>query len=124
MNPDVVIVGCADYGENTVRTALEQVLAPLGGLDWVVPGMKIAVKANLVTFLKPEKAATTHPAMICELVRMLAERGADVIVGDSPGGLYTAAFVNRVYAAAGMKAVEQAGGRLNRNDFYYQAETD
>ena len=122
MKPDVVIVGCADYGVNTVRAALEQVLAPLGGLDWVVPGMKIAVKANLVTFLKPEKAATTHPALICELVRMLAERGADVIVGDSPGGLYTAAFVNRVYAAAGMKAVEQAGGRLNQNFEEKEAE--
>lgn len=122
MKPDVVIVGCADYSVNTVRAALEQVLAPLGGLDWVVPGMKIAVKGNLVTFLKPEKAATTHPALICELVRMLAERGADVIVGDSPGGLYTAAFVNRVYAAAGMKAVEQAGGRLNQNFEEREAE--
>ena len=115
MKPDVVIAGCSDYGENAVRSALEQVLAPLGGLDWVEPGMKIAVKANLVTFLKPEKAATTHPALICELVRMLAERGADVVVGDSPGGLYNSTFVNRVYAAAGMKAVEQAGGRLNQN---------
>ena len=122
MSPDVVIVGCADYGESTVRDALEQVLAPLGGMDWVVPGMKIAVKANLVTFLKPEKAATTHPALICELVRMLAERGAEVVVGDSPGGLYTAAFVNRVYAAAGMKAVEQAGGRLNQN--FEEKETE
>ncbi len=122
MNPDVVITGCADYGESTVRTALEQVLAPLGGLDWVVPGMKITIKANLVTFLKPEKAATTHPALICELVRMLAERGADVVVGDSPGGLYTAVFVNRVYAAAGLKAVEQAGGRLNQN--FEEKETE
>ena len=115
MSPDVVIVGCADYSEQTVRTALEQALAPLGGLDWVNPGMKIAIKANLVSFLKPEKAATTHPALICELVRMLRERGADVVVGDSPGGIYNSAFVNRVYAAAGMKAVEQVGGRLNQD---------
>ena len=122
MNPDVVLVRCVDYSESTVRTALKQVLIPLGGLDWVVPGMKIAIKANLVTFLKPEKAATTHPSLICELVRMLAERGADVVVGDSPGGLYTSAFVNRVYTAAGMKAVEQAGGRLNQNFEEKEAE--
>ena len=115
MKPDVVLAPCADYSEQTVKPALEQVLAPLGGLDWVTSGMCIAIKANLVSFLKPEKAATTHPALLCELVRMLAERGADVVVGDSPGGLYTAAFVNRVYAATGMKAVEQAGGRLNHN---------
>lgn len=115
MKPDVVIVPCADYGEESCAAALEKVLAPLGGLEWAAPGMKVAVKANLLTFAKPERAATTHPALLCTLVRMLAERGAEVTVGDSPGGLYNAAYVNRVYAAAGLKAVEQAGGRLNQD---------
>lgn len=115
MRPDVVIVPCADYSEEAARPALEQVLAPLGGLDWVRPGMKIAVKVNLVTFAKPERAATTHPGLLCPLVRMLSERGAEVVVGDSPGGLFNAAYVNRIYAATGMRAVEQAGGRLNQN---------
>lgn len=122
MEPDVVITGCTDYSESAVSAALEQVLSPLGGLDWVMPGMRIAIKANLVSFLKPEKAATTHPSLLCELVRMLRARGADVVVGDSPGGLYTAAFVNRVYAAAGMKAVEKVGGRLNDNFEEREAE--
>ena len=115
MRPDVVIVPCADYTEGETRAALERALAPLGGLDWVEAGMRIAVKVNLVTFAKPEKAATTHPSLLCALVRLLAERGADVVVGDSPGGLYNAAYVNRVYAATGMREVEQAGGRLNQN---------
>ncbi len=115
MRPDVVIVPCADYGREETRAALERVLAPLGGLDWVRPGMKIAVKANLLTFAKPEKAATTHPALLCSLVELLSARGADVVVGDSPGGLFNAAFVGRVYAATGMRAVEAAGGRLNQD---------
>lgn len=112
---DVVIRHCDSYEANTVQTALQSVLAPIGGLDWVVPGMKIAIKANLVSFLKPEKAATTHPALLSALVKMLADKGADVVVGDSPGGLYNAVYVGRVYAACGMKAVEGAGGRLNHN---------
>ncbi len=115
MKPDVVITACADYSEQEASAALERVLAPLGGLDWVQPGMCIAIKANLVTFLKPESAATTHPGLLCALVRMLKERGADVVVGDSPGGLYNSVFVNRVYSATGMKAVEAVGGRLNQN---------
>lgn len=122
MKPDVVITACPNYDANTVSSALERVLAPVGGLEWVIPGMRIAIKANLVSFLKPEKAATTHPALLCELVRMLAERGADVVVGDSPGGLYTAAFVNRVYTATGVRAVEQVGGRLNDN--FEERETE
>lgn len=115
MKPDVVITPCGDYGHDTVRAALERALAPLGGLDWVRPGMKIAVKVNLLTAAKPEKAATTHPALLCALADLLAGRGAEVTAGDSPGGLYNAGFVSRVYAAAGMRAVEQYGGRLNQD---------
>ncbi len=115
MKPDVVIVPCGGYSEEEVFPALEQALAPLGGLDWVAPGMKIAVKVNLVSSAKPEQAVTTHPGLVCALVKLLASRGADVVVGDSPGGLYNAAHLNRVYAAAGMKVVEHWGGRLNQD---------
>ena len=115
MKPDVVIVPCGGYSEEEVFPALEQALAPLGGLDWVAPGMKIAVKVHLVSSAKPEQAVTTHPGLVCALVKLLASRGADVVVGDSPGGLYNAAHLNRVYAAAGMKVVEHWGGRLNQD---------
>ena len=111
MKPDVVLTPCKDYSQGEVESALARVLEPLGGLSWVKPGMRIAIKANLVTFLKPERAATTHPSLLCALVRMLSQRGADVVVGDSPGGLYNAAYVKRVYQATGMEQVEQAGGR-------------
>lgn len=121
MKPDVVIVPCMDYSHETVRTALENALAPLGGLEWVAEGMKIAVKVNLVAAAKPEEAATTHPGLLCALAELLAERGADVVVGDSPGGLFSAAHVGRVYAAAGMKAVERYGGRLNQDFEEHQA---
>ena len=113
--PDVSLAPCADYGQETVARALSAALAPLGGLSWVRPGMRIALKANLVSFLRPERAATTHPEVLCALTRSLTALGAKVVVGDSPGGLYNAAFVNRVYAAAGMKAAEACGGELNHN---------
>ncbi len=114
------IVGCDSYNEHQVRQALTECLEAVGGLDFIKSGMKVAIKANLVTFMKPDKAATTHPVMLCELVKMLVERGAEVIIGDSPGGLYTAAFVNRVYAATGMNEAVKVGARLN--DDYTQVE--
>lgn len=119
---DVSVVKCEDYQPERVTSALRAVLEPIGGLDWVKPGMRIGIKANLVTFLKPESAATTHPALLCALVNLLKERGAEAVVGDSPGGLYTAAFVNRVYAATGMKQVEEAGGMLNHD--FSEAQAD
>ncbi len=84
-------------------------------MDWVQPGMKIAVKANLITALKPEAAATTHPALLSALVRLLAERGAEVRVGDSPGGVFNRAYVDHVYAVCGLEAVKAAGGSLNED---------
>ena len=114
-NYDVSAVKCASYDESEIKNALDALLSPIGGLDWVEHGMRIAIKANLVTFAKPEEAVTTHPALICELIRMLKERGAVVVVGDSPGGLYNSVFLNKVYNVCGLEAVEKAGGALNRN---------
>ncbi|MDO4564252.1 MAG: DUF362 domain-containing protein [Clostridia bacterium] len=113
--PEVVLARCEDYSDDKVFAALKTALAPLNGLGFVKPGMKVAIKANLVSFLKPDAAATTHPALLCALVKMLVERGAVVTVGDSPGGLYTKAYVGHVYSATGVTEVERFGGNLNWN---------
>ena len=113
--PEVSIVRCEDYQREHCLLALEEALAPFGGLDWVTPGMKIAIKANLVSAMKPETAATTHPALLAALTRQLVERGAEVTVGDSPGNLFNAAVLNRVYSVTGLHAVEDEGGKLNHN---------
>ena len=112
---EVSIVRCAEYTQDECTRALTQVLEPLGGLSWVRPGMRIVIKVNLVSAMKPDKAATTHPALLAALTRLLIARGASVVIGDSPGGLYNAAFLNRVYAATGMHEAEKAGAVLNHN---------
>ena len=120
--PDAAIAACPDYEAESCRAALRQVLAPFGGLAWVKPGMRIAVKANLVSAMKPERAATTHPMLLRVLTEELVRRGASVVVGDSPGGTYAAGHLNAVYRACGLAAVEEAGGTLNRN--FAQREAD
>ena len=110
--PELSIVPCADYEPSRVREALEAAIAPFGGLDWVKPGMRIGVKANLVSAMAPDAAATTHPALVKALVDIIIERGAEAVVGDSPGGLYNAVFLNRVYAASGM---DRTGAVLNKD---------
>ena len=75
--------------------------------------MRVALKLNLVSAMKPEQAATVHPAVVCALVKLLTARGAHVILGDSPGGLYTAAHLQRVYDVTGLRAAEALGAELN-----------
>ena len=118
----VSVVSCPDYELSTVQSALFDLLRPIGGLDFVIPGMKIIIKANLVSMMKPESAATTHPTLLYALSRMLVEKGAEVVIGDSPGGLYTSPYVNQVYAATGLKKVLETGAKLNQNFSHKHAD--
>ncbi len=109
---------CGDYSPETARRALETAIAAAGGLDWVQPGMRVGVKLNLCTAKRPEAAATTHPVLAAELTRMLVQRGAVVVLGDSPGGPFLAPLIRRLYETTGLRLCEQAGGTLNE-DFGY-----
>ena len=79
---DVSVVPCDAYEHERCKAALQALLEPLGGLTFVKPGDRVVVKANLITFLKPDKAATTHPVLLSALTELLRERGATVIIGD------------------------------------------
>ena len=71
---DVSVIKCNSYDSAEVKKALTEALDAVGGLSWIKSGMKIAIKANLVSFIAPDKAATTHPALLCELVKMIVEK--------------------------------------------------
>ena len=119
---DVSVVKCTQYDYDVCLRALRRVLEPIDGLGWVKPGMRIAVKANLVTMLRPETAATTHPVLLCALAELLRERGATAVIGDSPGGIYTAAYLAGVYRVTGVAAAEQYGAVLNQDFSQARAE--
>ena len=113
---DVALAACRSYEDTEVESALRLALEQIGGLDFVKPGMRIAVKTNLVTAMKPETAATVHPSVICALTRILCELGAEPVFGDGPGGVYSAAYLRVVYEVCGLRKAEQYGGKLN-DDF-------
>ena len=116
------VAPCSDYAPETVRRALESAIAAAGGLGWVKPGMRIGIKLNLCAAKKPEAAATTHPVPAAELTRMLTERGAEVVLGDSPGGPFVAPLMHRLYETTGMRLCEEAGGRCNEDFAYTEVE--
>ena len=111
----VSIISLSEYTYDTARAALERMLCSIGGLDFLTEGAKVVIKANLVSAMKPETAATTHPILLSALCDILTERGAEVVIGDSPGGLYNAAYVGRVYNHTGVRECEAHGARLNDN---------
>ncbi|MBQ6363196.1 MAG: DUF362 domain-containing protein [Lachnospiraceae bacterium] len=103
----VSAAACSSYDEEEVRLSLRRLLDPIDALDFVREGMTVAVKVNLITMMAPEKAATTHPALVGELCRMLCARGAAVIIGDSPGGTFNEGHLRSVYRACGLEEMVQ-----------------
>ena len=116
---DVALSACDSYEDSAVDRALREALDAIDGLSFVRPGMRIAVKVNLVTAMKPDTAATVHPAVVCALVKLLKERGAEVVIGDGPGGIFSSAYLRVVYDVCGMRQAEQCGVKLN-DDFSVQ----
>ena len=116
---DVALAACDSYDDLVVEASLREALDSIDGLAFVKPGMKIAVKVNLVTAIKPDSAATVHPSVVCALVKMLREHGAEVVIGDGPGGIYSSAYLRVVYDVCEMRQAEKFGARLNE-DFSIQ----
>ena len=71
---DVALSACDSYEDSAVDRALREALDAIDGLSFVKPGMRIAVKVNLVTAMKPDTAASVHPSVVCALVKLLKDR--------------------------------------------------
>lgn len=107
----VYIVRCPDYGQ--VEEKLTELLTKMGGIGrFAAPGERIALKVNLLMAAEPDRAVTTHPAVVGAVGRMAKDAGATPVVVDSPGSgyQYTEATLRRVYRICGMDAAVQAAG--------------
>lgn len=113
----VVFIPCQTYQEKDIDFALDRVFEELGGLDgFVKPGHKVLLKVNLLMKKPPEAAVTTHPALVEALVNRIHALGAEVIIGDSPGGPFNKSWIKGIYHESGMEEVAQkTGAKLNWN---------
>lgn len=114
----VVLAECLDYSPQSVANAAEEIFAALGGIEnFISAGDKVLLKPNLVAKAKPEAAITTHPALLEEIARRIFAAGAsEVVICDSPGGLYNADYLGPIYRVSGMEtAAKNSGARLNDN---------
>ena len=86
MSLPVSLQSLPDYDPGRVNEALHLLLEPLGGIEnFVKPGQKVLIKPNLLAGKSPEKAVTTHPEIVRQVILLAQSAGAIVTVGDSPG---------------------------------------
>lgn len=111
----VHVVKCPDYAQ--VRERMSELWTMMGGIErFVAPGERTALKVNLLLAAEPEKAITTHPAVVSAVGRAVKERGAEPFIVDSPTGgyQYNESTMRRVYRTSKMTdAAQEAGIDLN-----------
>lgn len=109
------LVRCDSYEEEKVQAALDRAVGFLGGYDaFFRPGMRVVIKPNLMRKSDPALCAVVHPSVIRAVAKRAAERGAHVLLAESPGGVYNPAALRGIYEAAGLLLVaEETGMELN-----------
>lgn len=113
----VSLIKCDDYDYGRVKDAVENSFNNLGGIDnYINPGERVLLKLNLLMKKRPEEATTTHPVFVKALADVLIKYGAEVIIGDSPGGPFNTSVLKGVYKACGIEEIaEEVGAQLNYN---------
>jgi len=113
MNNKVSIVSCENYENNLVSDAVRKSIDMIGGIEkFVSSGQRVLIKPNLLSPASPEKAITTHPAVVGAVVRIVQEVGGIPFIADSPGsGIpHTEKRLRKLYEATGMLDVAERTG--------------
>ena len=111
----VAAVKCSSYDYAEVEKALRKQIEHLEGMPAIfAPETQVLLKVNLLSGAKPEKVICTHPVVVEALANILQEKGASVIIGDSPAGTFTKEKLEQTYRVSGLQAVaERTGAKLN-----------
>lgn len=112
-NSEVVANRVWKYSVENVENAIRFQLKKLGCSD-MFKDKRVAIKPNLVMKKSPEAAATTHPIVLEAMLRILKESAADIVIAESPPGVYTESALKGFYNACGITEVaERYSVRLN-----------
>jgi len=108
----VSVIKCKSYEQGKVDRAVRESLKLIGGLDKIIKtGQKVLLKVNMLNAEPPERAVTTHPALLRAVIKLVKEVGGEVLVGDSSGIAYK--DIESAWQATGLKkAAEEEGARV------------
>ena len=115
MDQRVALVRCADYDLDAVTEAVRQAMDLLGGMAaFVQPGQRVLLKPNIVRGVDPERAVSTHPAVVAAVATLVVEAGGKPIIVESPGGPFSPIALRMAYRRTKIDwAAEVSGAELN-----------
>ncbi|MBI5638032.1 MAG: DUF362 domain-containing protein [Nitrospinae bacterium] len=85
MQTDVALKACTDYDPARVKESIASLIDLMGGLGkFVTPGDSVLLKPNMLAPATPEKAVTTHPAVVRAVAELVLDAGGKPFIADSP----------------------------------------
>ncbi|UZQ54147.1 DUF362 domain-containing protein [Trichothermofontia sichuanensis B231] len=81
----VSLLRADSYDLPALRVAIEDLLAPLGGMGaFVRPGDRVLLKPNLLTGSRPTAECVTRPEVVACVAALVREAGGEPFLGDAP----------------------------------------
>ncbi|MGM0501182.1 MAG: DUF362 domain-containing protein [Bacillota bacterium] len=113
----VLVLECKDYNVELIKEKVKAALHTISSIEnFITKETKVLLKPNLLMAKEPEAAITTHPAVVQAVAELIIDLGAEVVIGDSPGGTFNKNRIKRLYRKTGMKKVaEKTEAKLNWN---------
>ncbi|WP_445474875.1 DUF362 domain-containing protein [Methanococcoides methylutens] len=107
----VSIVRCEDYSR--AKEAVREAVDLIGGLGPIIfPGARVLLKPNLLAAKPPEKAVTTHPAIVSAMCELVVEAGGIPIVGDGAGITHPGVTDEALDISGIREAAQRAGAEV------------
>ena len=121
-NMPVYIAHCDTYDTDRIYSIIKDSFDNLGFTEDMVRGKKVMIKPNFVLAKKPEFGATSHPAFIDAVARLMRDMGAaETVLAESPGGQYNQVAIANAYRLCEAAPLESDYLRLNY-DFTFKSE--
>lgn len=106
---------CGEYDKATLSVILNKMLDNIILENEIkISGKKVTIKPNLLAKRKPDAGVTTNPLFLEIAAAYFINKGAEVTVADSPGGIYNCNIMKSIYKVTGMEdAAKKTGAILN-----------
>lgn len=102
---------CQDEVSSVLNNLLDKICADNKFTDF--HGKKVVLKPNLLAKRTPDMGITTQPSFVIAASEYFSQKGAKVIIADSPGGMYHPTLLKSLYKICRMDEATSAELNLN-----------
>ncbi len=115
LSDKVYLFSCKTYSQEEVSSVLNRLLDQLCAENNFTDfrEKKVVLKPNLLAKRAPDMGVTTQPSFVVAASEYFSAKGADVVIADSPGGVYHPTILKSLYKVCKMDEATSAELNLN-----------